>query len=188
MGLFLLVCVFLGNVRIQMIVASTLLSCGFFLFFFLIFFICSIRTCWFFYGKQYIYVLFTDPQILLFSKFFIKNGSHGIIYTFKNYFSTVFLVSVFSFSKNKLNPNGLIGDESSLVSSCICLLVGCVFFMEETRWVFFLYNCVLCFTVLNKVLSFYIYKKKKQIKNLKSSFCRWSLNNIICIFYEILCG
>ena len=38
----------------------------------------------------------------------IKNRSHGIIHTFKNYFTTVF--SVFSFSKNKLYPNGsLIG-------------------------------------------------------------------------------
>ena len=106
--------------------ASMFLSCGFFLLFFF-FLICSIRTCWLFYNKQYIYVLFTDPQILLFSNFFIKNGSHGTIYIFKNYFTSVFLVSVFSFSKNKLNPNGPIGDGSSLVSSCICLLVGCVF-------------------------------------------------------------
>ena len=43
--------------------------------------------------------LFTDPQISLFSNFFIKNGSHGIIHTFKNYFATVF----FSF---QLYPNG----------------------------------------------------------------------------------
>ena len=34
----------------------------------------------------------------------IKNGSHDTIYTFKNYFATVFLV--FSFRKNKLYPNG----------------------------------------------------------------------------------
>ena len=34
----------------------------------------------------------------------IKNRSHGIIYIFKNYFTTVFLV--FSFSNNKFNPNG----------------------------------------------------------------------------------
>ena len=33
----------------------------------------------------------------------IKNESHGTIYTFKNYFTTV--LSVFSFSNNKLNPN-----------------------------------------------------------------------------------
>ena len=39
--------------------------------------------------------LFTNPQIPLFSNFFIKNGSYGIIHTFKNYFTTVF--SVFSF-------------------------------------------------------------------------------------------
>ena len=34
----------------------------------------------------------------------IKNGSHDNIHTFKNYFVTV--LSVFSFSNNKLNPNG----------------------------------------------------------------------------------
>ena len=38
-----------------------------------------------------------NPQISLFINFFIKNGSHGTIHTFKNYFTTVF--SVFSFSK-----------------------------------------------------------------------------------------
>ena len=38
-----------------------------------------------------------DPQISLFNNFFIKNGSHGTIHTFKNYFVTVFLA--FSFSK-----------------------------------------------------------------------------------------
>ena len=49
--------------------------------------------------------LFTDPQIPLFSNFFIKNGSHDTVHTFINYFVTVFSVLVFSFSKNKLNPN-----------------------------------------------------------------------------------
>ena len=34
------------------------------------------------------------PQITLFNNFFIKNGSHSTIYTFKNYFATVFSVSV----------------------------------------------------------------------------------------------
>ena len=34
----------------------------------------------------------------------IKNGSHGTIHTFKNYFTTV--LSVFSFNNNKFNPNG----------------------------------------------------------------------------------
>ena len=52
-------------------------------------------------------ILFThcswDPQPL-YSEKNIKNGSHNIIYTFKNYFATVF--SVFSFNKNKLYPNG----------------------------------------------------------------------------------
>ena len=38
-----------------------------------------------------------DPQTSLFSNIFIKNESYGTIYTFKNYFVTVFLV--FSFNK-----------------------------------------------------------------------------------------
>ena len=38
-----------------------------------------------------------DPQTTLFSNFFIKNGSHGTIYTFKNYFTTVFSVFNFQF-------------------------------------------------------------------------------------------
>jgi len=33
-----------------------------------------------------------DPQISLFSNFFIKNRSQGIIHIFKNYFVTVFLI------------------------------------------------------------------------------------------------
>ena len=55
------------------------------------------RFCWLFNFEQCIHILFTNPQISLFSYFFIKNGSHGTIYTFKNYFAIVF--SVFSFSK-----------------------------------------------------------------------------------------
>ena len=34
--------------------------------------------------------MFTDPQISLFSNFFIKNKSHDTIHTFKNYFAIVF--------------------------------------------------------------------------------------------------
>ena len=41
-------------------------------------------------------LLFTDPQISLFSNFFIKNGSHGTIYTFKNYFVITFFSFQFS--------------------------------------------------------------------------------------------
>ena len=41
-------------------------------------------------------VLFTDPQISLFNNFLIKNGSHSTIYTFKNYFVTVFFNFQFS--------------------------------------------------------------------------------------------
>ena len=75
-----------------------------FFFFFSFFFLAALfdqANC-----KQYIYVLFTDLPILFFSHFFIKNKSYGTIHTFKNYFATVFSVLIFSFSKNKLNPNG----------------------------------------------------------------------------------
>ena len=39
-----------------------------------------------------------DPQISFFSNFFIKNGSHDTIHTFKNYFATVFFSFQFQFS------------------------------------------------------------------------------------------
>ena len=55
--------------------------------------------------EQYIRVLFTDPQISFFINFFIKNGSHGTIYTFKNYFITVISVISFQFQQNKSYPN-----------------------------------------------------------------------------------
>ena len=51
------------------------------------------------------YVLFMDSQILLFSNFFIKNGSYGTIYTFKNYFTTVISAISFQFQQNKSYPN-----------------------------------------------------------------------------------
>ena len=47
-----------------------------------------------------------DPQILLFSNFFIKNESHGTIHTFKNYFAIVFFNFQFSaVSKQTLNED-----------------------------------------------------------------------------------
>ena len=72
----------------------------FFFFFFtrfgltrLLFMYCSLNSNRLFHSKQCISVLFMDSQISLFSNFFIKNGSHGTIHTFKNYFATVFSVS-----------------------------------------------------------------------------------------------
>ena len=49
--------------------------------------------------------LFMDPQISFFINFFIKNGSHSTIYTFKNYFATVILAISFQFQQNKSYPN-----------------------------------------------------------------------------------
>ena len=39
-----------------------------------------------------------DPQISFFNNFFIKNESHGTIYIFKNYFTTVFFSFQFQLS------------------------------------------------------------------------------------------
>ena len=57
----------------------------------------SSRNFWPVVREQYIYALFTDPQILFFINFFIKNRFYSITYTFENYFITVFLV--FNFNK-----------------------------------------------------------------------------------------
>ena len=46
-----------------------------------------------------------DPQISFFINFFIKNGSHSTIYTFKNYFATVISAINFQFQQNKSYPN-----------------------------------------------------------------------------------
>ena len=54
-----------------------------------------------FFSEQCIRVLFTDPQISFFINFFIKNGSHCTIYTFKNYFATVISAINFQFQQNK---------------------------------------------------------------------------------------
>ena len=68
----------------------------------LLFMYCSINSSckvWLFYFFQPISAhraLFMDPQISLFNNFFIKNGFHGTIYTFKNYFATIFFSFQFS--------------------------------------------------------------------------------------------
>ena len=64
----------------------------------------SSRKCWLFQWTM-IRILFMDPQISFFINFFIKNGSHGTIYTFKNYFATVISVISFQFQQNKSYPN-----------------------------------------------------------------------------------
>jgi len=51
--------------------------------------------------------LFTDPQKSSKHKFQYKFESHSTIYTFKNYFITVFSAINFQFSANKQYPNTL---------------------------------------------------------------------------------
>ena len=65
------------------------------------------------------------PQITLFSNFFIKNGSHDIIYTFKNYFVTMFLI--FNFIKIRsiqTDPTWLLLKERRLHHTHSLLLVS----------------------------------------------------------------
>ena len=52
--------------------------------FFFFFFLLSAVNADFFNREQCIRALFMDPQISLFINFFIKNGSHDTIHTFKN--------------------------------------------------------------------------------------------------------
>ena len=75
----------------------------------------------FFYGSSRTICTVYESHKFNFSvTFFIKNGFHGTIHTFKNYFATVFSISVFSFSKNKLNPNG------TFVTKTIQIKMKCV--------------------------------------------------------------
>ena len=70
------------------------------LFFFLFFSRFSRRQISLFtHCSRTIHALFTGPTATLFRKKYIKNGSHGTIHAFKNYFAIVF--SVFSFQQNK---------------------------------------------------------------------------------------
>ena len=72
-----------------------------------------------FCSEQCIYALFTDPQISFFINFFIKNGSHITIHTFKNYFATVFSVFSFQFQQNKFYPNTPIVPVESTHLRCV---------------------------------------------------------------------
>ena len=63
--------------------------------FFFFFFLLAVKAD-LFNHEQCIRALFMDSQISLFINFFIKNGSHDTIHTFKNYFVTVFFSFQFS--------------------------------------------------------------------------------------------
>ena len=72
------------------------------------------RKVWFFllFFSQSVHTvqLFIDPQISLFSNFFIKNRLHCTIHTFKNYFTIIFFNFQFQFSvisKRTLNATHL---------------------------------------------------------------------------------
>ena len=77
--------------------AFSVLRCGY----------CSMnsnRKCWLLQWTVQICTVH-GPTNLFFINFFIKNGSHSTIHTFKNYFATVFSVFSFQFQQNKFYPN-----------------------------------------------------------------------------------
>ena len=82
------------------LMSSAFHPCVFSLFFFSFFFFPVTTFDYFLVNSAHVHCS-RVPQTSLFSHFFIKNWSHSTIYTFKNYFVTVFSV----FSKNKLYPN-----------------------------------------------------------------------------------
>ena len=93
--------------RMRKRASQTHVLVSFFFFFFLS------QNIWLFLINIVRCALFMDPQISLFSNIFIKNRSHGIIHTFKNYFATVF----FSF---QLYPNGTLVWTSMLKAPIVC--------------------------------------------------------------------
>ena len=73
--------------------------------------------------------LFTDPQISLFNYFFIKNGSHDTIHTFKNYFAIVF----FSFQFSAVSKWTLSNRLGTTETQCVCISM---FFFSLLRSMF----------------------------------------------------
>ena len=107
----------LGWRLLRCVSISTFSPFSFFLFFFFhaffpsqaatvhVLYMNSSRNIWPVLREQCIRALFTDSQISFFINFFIKNESHGTIYTFKNYFATVISAISFQFQQNKSYPN-----------------------------------------------------------------------------------
>ena len=65
-----------------------------------------------------------------------------IIYIFKNYFTTVFSISVFRFNKNKLNSNGLYMNAWEVLITSLDFVTGVKWSINEyiffIRWCYFL--------------------------------------------------
>ena len=149
----------MGRVWIQLYSAFGLRFCVFFFFFFCrCFWLFNLFTVHFSSNSGTVhnkislgmhtsgsYLLFTDPQTSLFSNFFIKNGSHDTIYTFKNYFATVFSVFSFQFQQNKFYPNRpliLWNLNTKKVIHCVCLysrLLRCVSLSTFSPFFFFVH-------------------------------------------------
>ena len=131
--------------------------CVFLFFFFDLLVFCFLETnSTVYHCSCIVYVLFMyclrNPQPL-YEK---KKGSHGIIYSFKNYFAIVFSVFSFQFQQNKFYSNrpyildNCIGNKEWLCSARNCLL--CLNFLE-----LFLVALLKYFIVLSLSLCFHLF-------------------------------
>ena len=102
------------------------------------------------------------PTNFIFYQFFIKNGSHGTIYTFKNYFTTVF--SVFSFNKI-----------SSIQINPLFRILR--FKREREREVIFLFFCCFSFSLWTQsvILGYKLSIESNQPNGLKIFFTFWQI-------------
>ena len=105
------------------------------------------RKCWLFHGAQCIRSLFTDPQIPLFSNFFIKNGSHGTIYIFKKYFATVFSVSK-KISSIQIDPEWVFG--SRHVFTFVFFAFFFFFSNSNITWIYYAGDKVYCLYTVHR--------------------------------------
>ena len=105
-----------------------------------------------FCSEQCIYALFMDPQISFFINFFIKNESHGTIYTFKNYFATVISAINFQFQQNKSYPNRPLQDiktktrrRTTTSNKSTWRIIMWIFFIDYSHFLFlFLFYFSFC--------------------------------------------
>ena len=119
-----------------------------------------------------------DPQTSFFNKTFIKNGFHGTIYTFKNYFAIMF--SIFNFQQNKWYPNKLLlKRKKSCNERFQDHFMRCLPKVAETivlKVILCLWNCYIFDTLvdaLNKLKNLFLCLHHTFIGLQCSFLCRW---------------
>ena len=138
-----------------------------------------------------------DPQTSLFSNFFIKNWSHSIIHTFKNYFATMFLVfskisciqmdqlhnfshkSAQRYCVSAFHNSRFLLLSSSSSSSSSSFLIFYLFF------IFIFLAVVVDFSTVNSVRVYYL--RDPQTSLFSNFFIKNGSHNTIHIFKKLFC-